>query len=54
MKTTIHIVNKENMSTPKTVAKFVTQMVASIYVSKLTNKLVGQAFDRFFGTKKSA
>lgn len=35
----------------KSIIKMVVQMGASIYVSKLTNKLVGDLFDRAFGKK---
>lgn len=36
--------------TLKHTMKFITQMVASIYVSKVVNKAVGNLFDRAFGT----
>lgn len=42
------------MSSFKTVARFATQMIVSVYVSKITNKLVGQAFDRVFGSNKKS
>jgi hypothetical protein len=38
----------------KYIAKFATQFAVSLYVSKVTNRLVGQAFDRVFGTTKPA